>query len=124
MQYVSKIIMYLKDQTQNTNTNSSNLTAMLSFGQHNANTVQSSMGQGVTSGGQMTHHGVPSPSSGMINTPGQQPSPASSMSNEDRAYMEKVKQLQDKYLPTLREIAQILGRSEEHTSELQSPLII
>lgn len=61
----------------------------------------------------MNQLGAPSPS-GMINTPGQPPSNNASI--EDRAYTEKVKQLQSKYLDTLREVAQRLENSDSENA--------
>ncbi|KAB7499769.1 hypothetical protein Anas_12737 [Armadillidium nasatum] len=103
LQYVTKIIKYLKEEAQNTNQNNSAL---------NASPVPSPVNAGV--GRQMNQLGAPSPG-GMINTPGQpqqqQPSPVASTSLEDRAYLEKIKRLQSKYLEPLRDIVQRSGNS-------------
>lgn len=75
---------------------------------------------GSTGGGRgMNQLGAPSPG-GMINTPGQpqqQPSPAAAgVSLEDRAYVEKVKELQSKYLERLREVVQRFGNNDSENT--------
>ncbi|KAL7634754.1 UNVERIFIED_CONTAM: hypothetical protein RMT77_015131 [Armadillidium vulgare] len=100
LQDVTKIIKYLKEQAQYTNQNNSAL---------NASPVNAGAGR------QMNQLGAPSPG-GMINTPGQpqqqQPSPVASTSLEDRAYLEKIKQLQSKYLEPLRDVVQRFDNSD------------
>ncbi|KAL7634753.1 UNVERIFIED_CONTAM: hypothetical protein RMT77_015130 [Armadillidium vulgare] len=82
-----------------------------------SNAVPSPVNAGA--GRQMNQLGAPSPG-GMINTPGQpqqqQPSPVASTSLEDRAYLEKIKQLQSKYLEPLRDVVQRFDNSDSENS--------
>ncbi|KAF2362377.1 Mediator of RNA polymerase II transcription subunit 15 [Trinorchestia longiramus] len=73
----------------------------------------------VGSGGRSGMMGAPSPSSSMVNTPGQpmQPSPVSAPQGEDKAYLEKVQQLQ-KYVDPLKNVIANCGREEGKSSEI------
>ncbi|KAA0191874.1 hypothetical protein HAZT_HAZT004622 [Hyalella azteca] len=73
----------------------------------------------VSSGGRTSMMGAPSPGSNMVNTPGQplQPSPASATPGEDKAYFEKIQQLQ-KYVKPLKEVIANSGREEGQSNEI------
>ena len=81
----------------------------------------------VGSGSRSSMMGAPSPSSGMVNTPGQpmqQPSPSATNQIEDKAYVEKVKQLQ-KYVELLKRIIEEgkydVQKSKKLLDMLQNP---
>lgn len=74
----------------------------------------------VGSGGRGTMMGAPSPSTSMVNTPGQpmQPSPSATNQMEEKAYLDKVKHLQ-KYVEPLKAIIANNGNEERKINETQ-----